>query len=62
MPQLPMYYFNPNSGMKAFNNFNSAPLTNPAVGFQAAKRIRTVVQPNSALMSRTVLIGAKLFW
>ena len=58
-----LYYYNPNSGMKAFSNFNASSLTNFAVpAFTYQSGFGQLWQPNSALMSRTVLIGAKLFW
>jgi len=58
-----LYYYNPNSGMKAFSNFNGTSLTNPAVpAFTQQSGFGQLWQPNSALMSRSVLVGAKLFW
>ena len=58
-----MYFFNPNSGMKAFSAFNSASLTNPSVpAFTQQSTYGELWQPNSALVSRTVFVGAKLYW
>lgn len=58
-----LYYFNPNSGMKAFSNFNASSLTNPAIpAFTTQSTYGELWQPNSALVSRTVFVGAKLFW
>ncbi len=58
-----LYYYNPNSGMKAYNGFNSASLTNAAVpAFTQQSSFGELWQPNSALVSRTVFVGAKLYW
>ncbi len=58
-----LYYYNPNSGMKAFNAFNTTSLTNPTVpAFTMQSTFGELWAPNAALMSRTVLVGAKLYW
>lgn len=58
-----LYYYNPNSGMKAFNGFNASSLTNPAVpAFTQQSSFGELWQPNSALVSRTVFVGAKIYW
>ena len=57
----PLYFFNPNSGRTAFNAFNNASLTNPSVpAFTYQSSFAMVWQPNSALMSRTVLGSIQL--
>lgn len=57
------YYFNPNSGMRAFNNFSTASITNHTVPpFTMQSSFGQLWQPNSALVSRTVFLGAKLCW
>ena len=58
-----LYFFNPNSGMNAYNGFNASSLTNPAVpAFTQQSTFGELWQPNSALVSRTVFVGAKLYW
>ena len=62
-PNSTLFFYNPNSGMKAFNSFNSASLTNPAVpAFTLQSTYGELWQPNAALQSRTVLLSVKLFW
>ncbi len=58
-----LYYFNPNSGMKAFNAFNNSSQTNSSIpAFTMQSTYGELWQPNAALVSRTVFVGAKLFW
>jgi hypothetical protein len=58
-----LYFYNPNSGMKAWGNFNASSLTNASVpAFTQASGFGELWQPNSAQMSRVVLLGAKLYW
>jgi hypothetical protein len=59
----PLFFFNPNSGRTAYNGFNTASITNPAVpAFALQSSFGMVWQPNSALMSRTTLASLRLFW
>jgi hypothetical protein len=58
-----LYFYNPNSGMKVWGNFNSSSITNSQIpAFTLASGFGELWQPNSALMSRVVLLGVKLFW
>lgn len=58
-----LYFYNPNSGMKAFNNFNSASLTNASVpAFTMQSNFGVLSQANSAILSRTALVSVKLVW
>jgi outer membrane receptor protein involved in Fe transport len=58
-----LFFYNPNSGMKAFNNFSSSSLTNSSVpAFTMQSSYGELSQANSALMSRVVLLSAKLYW
>ena len=59
----PLFFFNPNTGFKAYNGFSTASLTNPAVpAFTNQSTFGIVNQPNSALMSRVALVSIRLFW
>jgi hypothetical protein len=59
----PLFFFNPNTGSKAYNGFSTASLTNPAVpAFTNQSTFGIVNQPNSALMSRVALVSIKLFF
>jgi len=59
----PLFFFNPNTGFKAYNSFNTASLTNASVpAFTNQSTFGIVNQPNSALMSRVALVSIRLFW
>ena len=58
-----LFFYNPNSGLKAFNSFNTASLTNPSVpAFTYQSSFAQVWQPNSALMSRVAFVQIKLYF
>jgi hypothetical protein len=58
-----LFFFNPNSGRTAVNAFNTASLTNPSVpAFTYQSSFGMVWQPNSALMSRTVLGSIQIYF
>jgi hypothetical protein len=59
----PLYFFNPNTGFKAYNGFSTASLTNPSVpAFTNQSTFGIVNQPNSALMSRVALVSIRMFF
>lgn len=59
----PLFFFNPNTGFKAYNGFSTASLTNPSVpAFTNQSTFGIVNQPNSALMSRVALVSIRLFF
>lgn len=58
-----LFFFNPNTGFKAYNGFSTASLTNPSVpAFTNQSTFGIVNQPNSALVSRVVLGSIRLFF
>jgi hypothetical protein len=59
----PLYYYNPNSGQNAFSSFNTQSLTNPTVpAFTYQSNFAVLSQPNSAMMSRMLLVSIKLYF
>ncbi len=58
-----LFFYNPNSGLKAFNSFNTSSLTNSGVpAFTYQSSFAQVWQPNSALMSRVAFVQVKLYF
>ena len=58
-----LFFYNPNSGLKAFNSFNTASLTHASVpAFTYQSSFAQVWQPNSALMSRVAFVQIKLYF
>ena len=59
----PLFFWNPNSGQNAFGSFNTASLTNPTIApFNYQSNFAVLSQPNSAMMSRMLLVSIKLYF